>query len=504
MRINMPVTGVERHLGENEFIVSKTDLKGMITYVNRPFLEISGYTEEELIGKPHNLIRHPDMPPGAFADLWDTLKQGKPWRGLVKNRCKNGDYYWVMANANPFWKNGEIKGYMSLRTRPTRAQVEYAERLYRQFREGTARGLTVKEGNVVRSGVLGWFGALARLNIKARATLAFAAILSLLLHLGWSADMQGRIALLGVAAVTSYVWWLLAYRVLGKLDEAVRACQMVASGNLVTEVEADLTDEMSRLMHAIITMAGNAESIVTDVSRAAYSIADASSEVSDTAHTMSSDTQAQAASVEQVGASVEQIASSISRNTDNAKVTEGVAAQVARQAEQGGAIVRETVEAMKSIAGRVGVIDDIAYQTNLLALNAAIEAARAGEAGKGFAVVAAEVRKLAERSQVAAQQIGTLADSSVAKAEQAGKFLDEIVPNINKTSNLVQEMVSAGEEQSCGASQINGAMGQLNKITQQNASAAEELAATSEGMNHQASQLQRLTGFFRVSGQLQR
>ncbi|MGZ8907685.1 MAG: methyl-accepting chemotaxis protein, partial [Methylobacter sp.] len=183
-----------------------------------------------------------------------------------------------------------------------------------------------------------------------------------------------------------------------------------------------------------------------------------------------------------------------------AKVTDGMATQASGEAVQGGAAVKETVHAMKSIAGKIGIIDDIAYQTNLLALNAAIEAARAGEHGRGFAVVAAEVRKLAERSQIAAQEIGELAESSVEMAESAGKLLDTIVPSIKKTSDLVQEIAAASEEQSSGVSQINTAMDLLNQITQQNASSSEELAATSEEMSGQAAQLQELIAFFTVTG----
>jgi methyl-accepting chemotaxis protein len=204
--------------------------------------------------------------------------------------------------------------------------------------------------------------------------------------------------------------------------------------------------------------------------------------------------------VEETSASVEQMSASINQNTENAKVTDGMASGAAKQAVEGGEAVQQTVSAMKQIAGKIGIIDDIAYQTNLLALNAAIEAARAGEHGKGFAVVAAEVRKLAERSQVAAQEIGELAGGSVEKAESAGKLLSEIVPSISKTSDLVQEIAAASEEQSAGVGQINTAMGQLNQITQQNASASEELAATAEEMSGQAMQLQNLMAFFKIDG----
>ncbi len=238
--------------------------------------------------------------------------------------------------------------------------------------------------------------------------------------------------------------------------------------------------------------------IISDVNSAADSLAGAAEEVSSTSQSLSQAASEQAAGVEETSASLEEMTASIAQNTENAKVTDSMAAKAAHEAAEGGEAVKATVSAMKQIAQKITIIDDIAYQTNLLALNAAIEAARAGEHGKGFAVVAAEVRKLAERSQVAAQEISTVATGSVELAEKAGSLLSEMVPSIKKTSDLVQEISAASQEQSTGVNQINGAVTQLSQTTQQNAAASEELASTAEEMSGQAEQLQQTMSFFRL------
>jgi len=282
--------------------------------------------------------------------------------------------------------------------------------------------------------------------------------------------------------------------------QAVDIANRLAEGDLTMKIETSSRDEMGQLLTAMGAMVAKLTQIITEVRSASDNLSSASEEVSATAQSLSQGASEQAASVEETSASIEQMSASIAQNTENAKVTDGMAGKAAKEATEGGEAVKQTVSAMKSIAGKIGIIDDIAYQTNLLALNAAIEAARAGEHGKGFAVVAAEVRKLAERSQVAAQEIGELASGSVDMAERAGKLLDEMVPSINKTSDLVQEITAASEEQSSGVGQVNSAMNQLNQATQQNASASEELAATAEEMSSQAEQLQQLMGFFKVGG----
>jgi methyl-accepting chemotaxis protein len=284
----------------------------------------------------------------------------------------------------------------------------------------------------------------------------------------------------------------------GEPAYVAKIANSVSSGDLTVAVHVRANDTTS-VLYAMKQMVQKLLQVVTEVNGSAEALAGASEEVSATAQSLSQASSEQAANVEETSASMEQMTSSIAQNTENARVTDGMAAKSSTEATEGGDAVKATVTAMKQIAEKIGIIDDIAYQTNLLALNAAIEAARAGEHGKGFAVVAAEVRKLAERSQIAAQEIGTVASSSVGLAERAGTLLDAMVPNIKRTSDLVQEITAASEEQSSGVAQINAAVTQLSQTTQLNASSSEELAATAEEMSAQAEQLQQAMSFFTVS-----
>ena len=308
---------------------------------------------------------------------------------------------------------------------------------------------------------------------------------------------QGGLAVVGLLLLIGFSFYLVR-SIVGPVQRMQGVMESLAEGDLSIRVSSDAKDEIGLMMQAAETMVSRTKSVILDVLASADSLANASDQVSITSQTLSQAASEQAASVEETSASVEQMSASIDHNKDNAHLTQNIATKAAADALAGGQKVRATVEAMKEIASKIGIVDEIAYQTNLLALNAAIEAARAGDHGKGFAVVAGEVRKLAERSLAAAHEIGELAGRSVELVEEAGVMFDDMVPHVEKTAQLVKEIAAASEEQAGGAGQINQAISQVNQTTQHNASASEELAATAEELHSQAIKLKDNIAFFKV------
>ena len=313
-----------------------------------------------------------------------------------------------------------------------------------------------------------------------------------------SAKSMVLMTALAAVLIAAIAGWLITTSITRPVAAAQRAAERLAAGDLNVELVSTSSDEVGELVRSLRDTVERLREVISGVLGAADNLNSASDQISSASQQLSQSSTEQASSVEESSSSIEEMTSSISQNSENAKITDGIAGKAAKEAADGGEAVNQTVAAMRTIAQKIGIIDDIAYQTNLLALNAAIEAARAGAQGKGFAVVAAEVRKLAERSQVAAREIGSVAENSVQLAERAGQLLNTMVPAIQKTAELVQEIAAASAEQSTGAAQINTAINQLNQTAQQSASASEQLAATAEEMNGQVVELRDLIGFFKL------
>jgi aerotaxis receptor len=519
MRSNLPVTQQEFVIPDGVTLVSTTDLSSHITYCNPAFVAVSGYSRDELIGQPHNLVRHPDMPAEAFSDMWATLQSGRPWSALVKNRRKNGDHYWVMANATPIMANGQATGYMSVRTKPTREQIEGAEALYARMRteaqEGRTR-LVLRHGQVERAG---WRGRLHRwtrptLGRKLGAlALALAFGVQFLEHFTEGMpDWVQPVAVVMTALVALGVAALMRHLMVAPVERAVAFANQMAAGDLTARLGSLGGGEFGQLASALNQLNVNLQAVVSDVRREVEGVQVASSEIASGNQDLSARTEAQASNLEQTAASMEELTSTVEHSSSSAREASTLSERAAVVAREGNAAMGQVISTMDEISrssSRIGeiiqVIEGISFQTNILALNAAVEAARAGEQGRGFAVVAAEVRSLAQRTSSAAKEIKVLIDESAAQVARGGervhgtgRTMGQVVAAVEQVSGLIHEITSASREQSSGLSQINQAVGQLDSVTQQNSAMVEELAAAASALQHQAQVMQASVQIFRT------
>ncbi|HET7867161.1 MAG TPA: methyl-accepting chemotaxis protein [Burkholderiaceae bacterium] len=514
MRDNQPITQHEYTLPGDVTLMSTTDAQSHITSANEAFVQVSGYTLEELQGQPHNLVRHPDMPAEAFADMWATLKDGEPWTAVVKNRRKNGDHYWVRANATPVVRDGRPAGYMSVRTAASREEIAAAEGLYREFREGRAGNRRFHKGLIVGTGLMAWTSVLQTLPVRWRIRAALLAMVPASVLGAWALGLTAA-ALTGFAAVAAALsvlasWWLEA-QIAGPLEQLREQALRVASGECRAPLQTDRVDEIGITLRTVGQLGLMFRWLIDDVSGQVLNVQAATGEIAQGTGDLSARTEQAAASVEQTASSMEQMTASVRSNADTAHQANQLSGSACEAAAHGGRAVSEVVQTMdeitrssKKIADIIGVIDVIAFQTNILALNAAVEAARAGEQGRGFAVVASEVRGLAQRSADAAKEIKALISASVSSVESgarlvdgAGRAMEDIVSQVKRVSGLIAEISVATAEQSDGIAQVGQAVGHLDKITQQNAALVEQSSAASESLKQQAMRLVEAVSVFR-------
>jgi aerotaxis receptor len=501
MKINMPVTQTEVPFPRNRYIVSRTDLKGATTYANDTFIDVSGFSREELIGKNHNIVRHPDMLPGAFGWLWDTLKEGRPWRGIVKNRCKNGDFYWVDALVVPVKKDDEVIGYMSARTEPSRKQVADAEALYQKLKEGSAKipqptrwmrtPLKLKLTGLVMFMIATQIIAAAAHLIGGSAGLSRAAT-DLVLQLMGGLSLAAGIALLVLQNQTMTI----IERITSRLDH-------IAQGDLTDDIPLHRVDELGKLNDALVTMQTHLKVMMAEISESADLVAENADvlnrEMEQTRHV----TENQSGAASGIAAAVEELATSATEIADSARQASEAVSASNQLLDEATARIHESQAATRKVVATVDdagktmadlfqsifaidrvsqVIQGIAEQTNLLALNAAIEAARAGESGRGFAVVADEVRKLAESASKQTTEIATSIQEIQRMTQLAVSTMESAGTHVSSTDTAMSAAREGLDAVSKHGATVTSISRHIADGTHQQSAAGNDIASRVEGI----------------------
>ena len=537
MKINTPVTNVEQPFPKGKYIVSRTDLKGALTYVNDTFVEISGFTREELIGKNHNMVRHPDMPPAAFENLWQTIKSGRPWRGMVKNRCNNGDFYWVEALVVPVRKDTETIGYMSVRTEPTRQQVSEAEALYRQLKDGKA-SLPLPSA---------WMQVPLAAKLACLVTFLLAAqLLAVVAYefgpgFGWSrSTIEWIMRAVGISAIgVGISLFLMQRQIMVIVNRIIGRIDRIAQGNLTDPIPLHRVDELGRLNDGVVTMQTHLKAMMAEIAEASNEVSRTATDVGARMAQTQTVAQSQSDAATQISTAVGQLSVSVEEVTSSAQLaaeavgksenfltnatgrmdeSREASRNVVGTVKQAEATMSELFQSIFAIGRITAAIKEISDQTNLLALNAAIEAARAGEQGRGFAVVADEVRKLAEKASKQTEEISNsvreiqnITQAAVSGMEQAGSHvvmteeamaraqqgLDEVRQQGESVVSYSRHIAERTREQSLSSGEISRRVTNIADGLQQSLVTIAEVNRQTETMTATAEQLRRLIGHFR-------
>ncbi|HRK84181.1 MAG TPA: methyl-accepting chemotaxis protein [Alcaligenes faecalis] len=516
MRKNLPVTGIETELLDEQYLISKTDLAGRIVYANPAFVEVSGFSRQELIGAPHNIVRHPDMPAEVFADLWHTLKQRRSWVGIVKNRRKDGGFYWVMAHASPIIEQGELTGFASVRVRAKSQDIQTAEQFYQELRQGRLGSRALRAGQIVARS---WRRPFAALRFLGVPSLLAAFLRKGLLNLGitgtiiamiLNTEMPERSMFLLAGALGAGTLVILGYqallmrRVLGSFRTATHIAQQIAAGNLTVNTRGPEVSKLETLGQNLDLMRKSLMSISTDVDNSCANNQQVARQLSDNSTLLEARTHEQAASIQETTASMSSFGQTVLQTAENAKASHELASRSADIASRGNEAVQKVTVSMQQILESsqhigtiVAMINNIAFQTNILSINASIESARAGEAGKGFAVVASAVRSLAQQAAQAADEIKQLVTQTQAlsaegadHAAHAGQTMQEILTSVSEVAHLMGEISAATGEQSIGLGQLTQALRQVDQITSDNAVLVQDLSETARELNLNGAELQ--------------